>query len=54
LYKGCPASLRALIGGWLAARWGVEEAENVIVREEKCVAKGDPYCEARVWVEKRK
>jgi predicted hydrocarbon binding protein/predicted amino acid-binding ACT domain protein len=45
--------IRGLIGGWMAARWGVEEAEDVIVREEKCIAKGDPYCEAHVWAEKR-
>jgi len=58
LFKGAgeirAGFVRGLIGGWLAARWGVEEAEDVIVREEKCIAKGDPYCEARVWVEKRK
>jgi predicted hydrocarbon binding protein/predicted amino acid-binding ACT domain protein len=44
---------RGFVGGWLAARWGVSKAEEVIVREEKCIARGDPYCEARVWVEKR-
>jgi predicted amino acid-binding ACT domain protein/predicted hydrocarbon binding protein len=45
--------VRGLIGGWLAARWSISEAEEIVVREEKCIAKGDPYCEARVWAEKR-
>jgi len=45
--------VRGLIGGWLAARWGVPSATEIVVREEKCIAKGDPYCEARVWVERR-
>jgi predicted hydrocarbon binding protein/predicted amino acid-binding ACT domain protein len=45
--------IRGLIGGWLAARWDISEAEGIVVREEKCIAKGDPYCEARVWVEKK-
>ena len=45
---------RGLIGGWLAARWGVEKAENMVVREEKCIAKGDPYCEFRVWIEEKR
>lgn len=34
--------VRGLIGGWLAARWGVPEAEKVVAREEKCVAKATP------------
>lgn len=45
--------IRGFVGGWLAARWGVEKAEDVIVREEKCIAKGDSYCELRFWVEEK-
>ena len=46
--------VRGVAGGFLAERWGVSDPDEVVVREEKCVAKGDPYCEARVWVERKK
>jgi predicted hydrocarbon binding protein len=46
--------VRGLIGGWMAARWGVEVAEDIEVNEVKCIAKGDPYCEFRVWIEKKR
>ena len=46
--------MRGLIGGWFAARWGIEKAEGIAVRGEKCIAKGDPYCEAKIWVEKKR
>ena len=46
--------VRGLIGGWFAARWGIEKAEGIAVRGEKCIAKGDPYCEAKIWVEKKR
>jgi len=26
----------------------------MVVREEKCIAKGDPYREFRVWIEEKK
>jgi len=26
----------------------------MVVREEKCIAKGDPYCELRVWIEEKR
>jgi hypothetical protein len=46
--------VRGVAGGFLAERWGVSDPDEVVVREEKCVAKGDPFCEARVWVERKK
>jgi predicted hydrocarbon binding protein len=58
LFKGAgeikSSFVRGVAGGFLAERWGVSDPDEVVVREEKCVAKGDPYCEARVWVERRK
>jgi predicted hydrocarbon binding protein len=36
------------------ARAVFEKAENMVVREEKCIAKGDPYCEFRVWIEEKR
>ncbi|MCD6357859.1 MAG: 4-vinyl reductase [Thermoproteales archaeon] len=44
--------IRGLIAGWLAARWGVEELEKITAREEKCMAKGDPYCQFRIWAQR--
>ena len=40
--------VRGLIAGWLAARWGIEDFEGIVAREEKCIAKGDPYCEYHI------
>jgi predicted hydrocarbon binding protein len=34
--------VRGLIGGWLAARWSVEVAEDIEVNEVKCSRKETP------------
>lgn len=44
--------VRGVIAGWLAERWGVKEEREILAREVKCIAKGDPYCEYHVRVEK--
>ncbi|MEM2794430.1 MAG: hypothetical protein QXY49_01090 [Thermofilaceae archaeon] len=44
--------VRGLTAGWLAGRWGITDPDKMIARERKCIAKGDPYCEYRVQVEK--
>jgi len=44
--------VRGMIAGWLAAHWGLGEGEEAFAREERCIAKGDPYCEFHVRVER--
>lgn len=44
--------VRGLTAGWFAGRWGITDPDKVIARERKCIAKGDPYCEYRIQVEK--
>ncbi|MEZ0346376.1 MAG: ACT domain-containing protein [Infirmifilum sp.] len=55
LFKGAggPRSgfVRGLLAGWLAARWGLEFGD-IVAREEKCIAKGDPYCEIKIFKSK--
>lgn len=46
--------IRGIIAGWLAGHWNVGEDEEAFAREVKCIAKGDPYCEYTVYVEKKK
>jgi len=36
--------IRGMLAGWAAGYWNAEYGE-ITVREVKCVAKGDPYCE---------
>ncbi len=54
LFKGAGeirgSFVRGLIAGWLAERWGVKE-EDILAREVKCIARGDPYCEYNIRVE---
>jgi len=38
------AIVRGLLAGWAAAYWGASRDE-ITVKEEKCIAKGDPYCQ---------
>lgn len=45
--------VRGLIAGWLAGRWGVSEEREILAREVKCIAKGDPYCEYHVQAERK-
>lgn len=45
--------VRGLVAGWLAGHWGVSGEFEVLAREVKCVAKGDPYCEFVARVERR-
>lgn len=45
--------VRGLIAGWLAGRWGVSEEREILAREVKCIAKGDPYCEYHVRAERK-
>lgn len=45
--------VRGFIAGWLAERWGIEKPEDILAREEKCIAKGNTFCEFRVSIEKR-
>lgn len=33
-----------MIAGWAAGYWNAEYGE-ITIREVKCIAKGDPYCE---------
>lgn len=53
LFKGAGeprgSFVRGLIAGWLAERWSVS-FEEVVAREERCIAKGDEYCEFKVSV----
>ncbi|MEM4790420.1 MAG: hypothetical protein QXS92_01320 [Thermofilum sp.] len=45
--------VRGMLAGWLAERWGVT-FEEMVAREEKCVAKGDEYCEYKFSLRRRK
>ncbi|MCS7104287.1 MAG: hypothetical protein NZ954_01820 [Thermofilaceae archaeon] len=45
--------VRGLVAGWLSMHWGVTEEFEVLAREVKCIAKGDPYCEYVARVERR-
>ncbi len=36
--------IRGMIAGWAAGYWNAEYGE-ITIREVKCIAKGDPYCE---------
>lgn len=45
--------MRGMLAGWLAERWGVT-FEEMVAREEKCVAKGDEYCEYKFSLRRRK
>ena len=37
--------IRGKLAGWLAERWGGLSPNELIAREVKCIARGDPYCE---------
>ncbi|MEM4430860.1 MAG: hypothetical protein QXM08_06825 [Thermofilaceae archaeon] len=45
--------IRGLIAGWLAGYWGVTGEFEVVAREMRCIAKGDPYCEYVARVERK-
>ena len=44
--------VRGLIAGWLAARWNIDNPDQILAKEVKCIAKGDPYCEYWITVYK--
>ncbi|MCD6208986.1 MAG: hypothetical protein J7J67_02220 [Thermoproteales archaeon] len=45
------AIIRGLIAGWLAGYWNANY-DDIYVKETKCIAKGDPYCEYHIWRKK--
>lgn len=45
--------VRGFVAGWLAGHWGISGEYEVLAREVKCIAKGDPYCEFVARVEKK-
>lgn len=45
------AIVRGLIAGWIAGYWNAKY-DDIFVKETKCIAKGDPYCEYRIWRKK--
>ncbi len=45
--------VRGMIAGWLAGHWSLPGDEEAFAKEVKCIAKGDPYCEYHVRVEKK-
>ena len=47
------AMMRGLLAGFIAAIWDAE-LDDIGVEEVKCIAKGDEYCEYKIWLEKQK
>ena len=52
IFKGAEeprgAIVRGLLAGWAAGYWGASYDE-ILVKEEKCIAKGDPYCQYHIY-----
>lgn len=42
------AIVRGLVAGWIAGYWNAKY-DDIYVKETKCIAKGDPYCEYHIW-----